>query len=224
MLIFSFVVHVLCVSLPLRCWWDQWILDVALANGLGIYCGCRLARYLEVKQYHWGSYSSIPSYLGKAKRTLMQFTPSSWTKVQWKSTSSIKRLIGVQFLILAMHLEELNAFFLKYILWVPPECKLNLIRLLIWAFVGVPSLRQIYSYMTDPKCKRIGHQTFLAALILATEVLVIFKFGRGEFANPMPNSVQTGLIAFLGGYLVILVFLAVRRPEKEATQNEVKDE
>lgn len=24
-----------------------------------------------------------------------------------------------------MHLEELNAFFLKYILWVPPESKLN---------------------------------------------------------------------------------------------------
>lgn len=24
-----------------------------------------------------------------------------------------------------MHIEELNAFFLKHLLWVPPECKLN---------------------------------------------------------------------------------------------------
>jgi hypothetical protein len=77
-----------------ECWWDQWILDVALANGLGIYFGCKLAKYLEVKEYNWGPYNSIPSFVGKAKRTIMQFTPASWTRVQWKSTSSITRLFG----------------------------------------------------------------------------------------------------------------------------------
>lgn len=77
-----------------ECWWDQWILDVALANGIGIYLGCKLARYLEMKEYKWGAYSEIPSVLGKAKRTILQFTPASWTKVQWKSTTSITRLFG----------------------------------------------------------------------------------------------------------------------------------
>ena len=77
-----------------ECWWDQWILDVALANGFGIYLGCKLAKYLEMKEYKWGSYDSIPSFLGKAKRTILQFTPSSWTKVSWESTSSIKRMIA----------------------------------------------------------------------------------------------------------------------------------
>ncbi len=28
-----------------ECWWDQWILDVLLSNGLGIYVGHRLAMY-----------------------------------------------------------------------------------------------------------------------------------------------------------------------------------
>lgn len=105
--------------------WDQWILDVGLSNALGIFIGCKLASYLEMKEYRWGSYTSIPSYLGKAKRTLLQFTPASWTKVEWKPTSSLKRIAAVQLLMLAMHLEELNAFFLKFILWVPPESKLN---------------------------------------------------------------------------------------------------
>jgi len=108
-----------------RCWWDQWILDVGVSNALGIVIGCKLAGYLEMKEYKWGSYGSIPSYLGKAKRTMMQFTPASWTKVEWKPTSSLKRVFAVQVLIVCMHIEELNAFFLKYILWVPPECKLN---------------------------------------------------------------------------------------------------
>lgn len=77
-----------------ECWWDQWLLDVLLANGIGIYCGTRLASYLEMKEYQWGNYNSIPSFFGKMKRTMMQFTPASWTKVQWKSTSSINRLLG----------------------------------------------------------------------------------------------------------------------------------
>ena len=32
-----------------ECWWDQWLLDVLLANGLGIYIGLKLATYLETK-------------------------------------------------------------------------------------------------------------------------------------------------------------------------------
>jgi phosphatidylserine synthase 2 len=31
-----------------ECWWDQWILDVLLTNGLGIYVGHRIAQHLEV--------------------------------------------------------------------------------------------------------------------------------------------------------------------------------
>jgi hypothetical protein len=96
-----------------------------LSNALGIYVGCRLAKYLEVKEYKWGNYRTIPSYIGRAKRTLLQFTPASWTKVEWKSLTSVKRIAVVQFLIFVMHLEELNAFFLKHILWIPPECRLN---------------------------------------------------------------------------------------------------
>jgi hypothetical protein len=181
-------------------------------------------------------------------------------------------------LILAFHLEELNAFFLKFILWVPPEsnlnrahlrtharmrtphhqhihalsldsscactamhavsvddlfvhsprCLLNLSRvcacwcvymcalghsvsrLLIWALVGVPSLRQIYSYITDAQCKRIGHQTFLALLILLTELALIAKFGRGEFPHPMPDHVRRNALILGALYILLLVGLAIR--------------
>ena len=126
------------------------------------------------------------------------------------ATSFFYLFFSVQVLILAMHLEELNAFFLKYILWVPPEKKLNVIRLIIWAMVGVPSLRQIYSYMTDPNCKRIGHQTFLSLVILSTEVIVILKFGQGEFPNPMPDNIQWGLAIYLILYVLGLIGFALR--------------
>jgi len=193
-----------------ECWWDQWVLDVALANGIGIYVGCKLAKYLEMKQYNWGSYRSIPSIVGKVQRTILQFTPASWTKVEWKPISSINRLLGIQMLIIGMHMEELNAFFLKHLLWIPPECKLNVVRLMIWAFVGVPSFRQIYQYMSDPHCKRIGHQTFLSLVILITELLNIVKLSKGEFHEEMPKHIKIGVAIFFTIYGLGLAALAMQ--------------
>lgn len=84
------------------------------------------------------------------------------------------------------------------------------VRLIIWAFVGVPSLRQIYSYLSDPNCKRIGHQTFLCVVVLLTELIVICKFGKDEFPSPMPANIKAGFTTFMAGYVLILIFLMMR--------------
>lgn len=165
-----------------ECWWDQWLLDVLICNGLGIYVGHHICNYLEMKAYHWRGFMHIPDWSGRLHRAVLQFTPQSWQKVRWHKTKNLKMFFFLQFLVFAFHWEEMNAFMLKHLLWVPPPCPLNVIRLAIWAFVGVPSLRQVYTYMTDPTCKRIGTQTFLCLLMLITELLVIVKMsGGGEF-------------------------------------------
>lgn len=38
-----------------ECWWDALIMDVLLANGLGIALGMYVAKRLEMRQYHWES-------------------------------------------------------------------------------------------------------------------------------------------------------------------------
>lgn len=38
-----------------ECWWDALILDVLLCNGLGIWCGLRLCKLLEMREYKWAS-------------------------------------------------------------------------------------------------------------------------------------------------------------------------
>ena len=38
-----------------ECWWDSWILDVLIFNGLGIYIGIKIANYLEMRSYKWES-------------------------------------------------------------------------------------------------------------------------------------------------------------------------
>eukprot|EP00392_Amoebophrya_sp_AT5.2_P013968 g14101.t1 len=36
-----------------ECWWDSWVADVLVCNGLGICFGIELCRFLEVPNYEW---------------------------------------------------------------------------------------------------------------------------------------------------------------------------
>jgi len=196
-----------------ECWWDQWVMDVLLTNGLGIYVGHKLCVWLEVKRYKWSGFRSIPTAFGRLQRALLQLTPESWTKVEWNATKNIKRFLMLHALILCVHMNELNAFFLKHLLWIPSESSLNMYRLTIWFFVALPTMRQFYVFMTDARCKRIGHHAFLACVIIATEFLIILKFSPDEFPIPMPDYPKKVVTIFVSLYLVVfgVIFYRIRR-------------
>ena len=46
-----------------ECWWDSWLLDVIICNGLGIYCGMLICRMLEMRTYKWESIKYVIFYL-----------------------------------------------------------------------------------------------------------------------------------------------------------------
>ncbi|MGH0127358.1 UNVERIFIED_CONTAM: hypothetical protein FKN15_039388 [Acipenser sinensis] len=47
-------------------------------------------------------------------------------------------------------LAELNTFYLKFVLWMPPEHCLVLLRLVFFVNVGGVAMREIYDFMDDP--------------------------------------------------------------------------
>jgi phosphatidylserine synthase 2 len=202
-----------------ECWWDQWILDVLLCNGLGIYLGSKLCRKLEVMSYDWKGVHEFPTYGGKLKRVAMQFLPESWINVRWRKTASLKRFFGVHFLIVLISLQELNSFFLKTLLWVPASHYLNIVRLAFWFLFSVPCLRQIYLFMADPTVKSIGRQTFLSALILLTELLIIIKFSTGEFVDPMGDNEWILLWVMVTVYVAFSIwgvyYILVEQPDQD---------
>ena len=51
---------------------------------------------------------------------------------------------------------ELNAFYLKYLLWIPPAHPINIYRLFVFFLFTLPAIREVYQYLSDPRCKRIG--------------------------------------------------------------------
>jgi len=76
--------------------------------------------------------------------------------------------------------DELNAFYLKYLLWIPPAHYINTARITLHAFAGAVAVREAYQYFTDPRCKRLGAQAWLITVIIAVEVMICVKFAENN--------------------------------------------
>uniref|UniRef100_A0A6I8P780 Phosphatidylserine synthase n=1 Tax=Ornithorhynchus anatinus TaxID=9258 RepID=A0A6I8P780_ORNAN len=183
---FEFLEYSLEHQLPnfSECWWDHWIMDVLICNGLGIYCGMKTVGWLALKTYKWQGLWNIPTYKGKMKRIAFQFTPYSWVKFEWRPASNLRRWLAVCGIIFVFLLAELNTFYLKFVLWMPPEHYLVLLRLVFFVNVGGVAMREIYDFMDDPRSARPG------VLILRGEGPALTS-GRGGCADlpgePGPN-------------------------------------
>ncbi|XP_058435306.1 phosphatidylserine synthase 2 isoform X2 [Marmota monax] len=186
---FEFLEYSLEHQLPnfSECWWDHWIMDVLVCNGLGIYCGMKTLEWLSLKTYKWQGLWNIPTYKGKMKRIAFQFTPYSWVRFEWKPASSLRRWLAVCGIILVFLLAELNTFYLKFVLWMPPEHYLVLLRLVFFVNVGGVAMREIYDFMDDLKPhKKLGQQAWLAAAITATELLIVVKYDPHTLTLSLP--------------------------------------
>ena len=63
--------------------------------------------------------------------------------------SSPVRLLQCMGLVAVFLLVEVNAFFLKYILWVPPLNPLNTYRLVLFFLMGIPAVREYYIFIEN---------------------------------------------------------------------------
>lgn len=160
------------------------ILDVLICNGLGIFTGMQVCKFLEMREYKWESIKNIRTAKGKVKRALLQFTPESWTMVSWLDPNSgYMRIIAIAQFILIWQVVELNTFFIKHIFPMPAEHPICVIRILMSGLISAPTIRQYYTYITDPCCKRVGTQLWVFIMILVSELILVIKFGLELFSH-----------------------------------------
>ena len=125
-----------------ECWWDNLILDVLVCNGLGIFTGMQVCRFLEMRAYQWESFKKINTTTGKIKRVLLQFTPESWTPVRWMDPScSWMRFVAIFQMMMLWQVVELNTFFIKHVFPMPPEHPICIARMLLSGLWAAPSAR-----------------------------------------------------------------------------------
>mmetsp|Transcript_27 Transcript_27/g.58 ORF Transcript_27/g.58 Transcript_27/m.58 type:complete len:446 (+) Transcript_27:177-1514(+) len=204
-----------------ECWWDSWILDVLLCNNIGILIG--LGALQRRSQYgdEWKGVSEQPTLLLKTKRLLLQFTPESVEQYEWKMMSSPKRF--VQCIVLAGFCLacEVNAFFMKYVLWIPPRNMLNTYRLFVFFAMVIPAVNEYYYYVTDRDnndltsgdmdddeegSHKLGVFTWIFLSCTVLEFLIIYKFGSELFSLPWPPHIKWSWLAV--GLATLLFFCA----------------
>ena len=161
----------------------------------------KTCEYFEMHQYCWRGVRSIPTLTGKLNRAVQQFTPHSWTKFDWGATKTLKRWLSVILLCVLFLQCELNLFYLKFILWIPPPHGLMLARLLIFCLAGAAGCRDYYLYLTDDNCKALGMHAWVSLVLIFTELLMVVKFGKGLFTAPFPEHV----VIFWAVFLSLLV-------------------
>jgi len=167
-----------------ECWWDNLVLDVLICNGLGIFTGMQVCKFLEMREYKWESIKNISGAKGKFKRALLQLTPESWSAVRWLDPQSgYMRLIAVIQFMLIWQMVELNTFFIKHIFPMPAEHPICVFRILLFGLIAAPATRQYYTYVTDPKCKRVGTQCWVFIMISFSELILVLKFGLELFSH-----------------------------------------
>lgn len=170
-----------------ECWWDHWLIDFLFSNGAGLWIGMQLVSYLQMRRFDWtGRQHDTPSTpLGQMQRLGRQLLPLEFTSYQWRILDKPKHLLAAATIIIVMEVVELNAFFLKYVLYVPPPNPLNALRLLLWFLISIPAAREYYQYFSDENTKRMGPNMWLAFACMIVETLISIKFSA---VTPFPDN------------------------------------
>ncbi len=186
-----------------ECWWDSWVLDVAFCNFIGIHLGMMTVKYMEGSMYDWtgtGKRKRPKGLTGRIKRLLAVFTPKTWDKYAWSPTSSPLRFLQCAFVVALCLVFELNAFFLKYVLWIPPPHILNHIRLALWFGMANVATREYYVFITSRQgmaLTKMGANAWLTIAVALVEIMITIKHGRGMFEAPWPRHVLVFWFIFL---------------------------
>lgn len=215
-----------------ECWWDSWILDVGLCNGLGIYVGIQVSKFLEVRNYKWESIKTINSLTGKLERAALQFTPHIWHPTRWiEPHSSPIRVFQLWIVVMLFLVNELNCFFFKHFLVYNSKHILNWGRILFMVLLASPAMRQYYVYVTDTTCRKMGTQCWIFIAINFMELLVNLKFGFQTFTNTHLSYITCwmlfcGVVCAIGLYTMAAMselcqFLDEKKPKEGADGTEV---
>ena len=172
-----------------ECWWDSFLLDVVICNGLGIFLGWVTCRAFEMREYYWGmglDSRTQTARFSALSRSARQLTPYTWSVYKWELFTSSKNFITTLWYIVFINLVDLSNFYLKFTLWIPANHWILLSRLLFWAVFAIAGTREYYEYVSSGFKLRLGTNCWMVHILLFTEWMIVIKNNSDTFTEPMP--------------------------------------
>merc|ERR1712189_95463 len=96
-----------------------------------------------------------------------------------------------------MGVVELNTFFIKHIFPMPAKHPICVTRILMTGLIAAPTIRQYYTYITDPRCKRLGTQCWVFFMITFSELILSLKFGLDLFSHTQLSKMGVWLLCII---------------------------
>ena len=164
-----------------ECWWDHVFLDLFGCNLIGIILGHYTLQYYGIPKIKWVLGSSEPEKkdscpTGKLKSAVTKIQPDLLEVYQWSALKDTNRLFGVTAFVIVCLVIDCNNFFLKFLLWVPPDHPLMQFRVMMIGLCALPTAKEWYEFISNEHCHRLGPFAWCMIFTACIETLIVIKF------------------------------------------------
>ena len=169
-----------------ECWWDHIFLDLFGCNLIGIILGHFTLKYFAAKKLTWvwdpksekktDSNYDLASCSNSIQVFLDKLRPTVFEEYEWAGLANLQRLFGMTAFVVFVLIIDCNNFFLKFVLWVPPNHDLMIFRVILWGFCSLATAKEWFEYISNEYCHRLGPFAWLTMYTCGVETLAVIKF------------------------------------------------
>jgi len=173
---------------------------------------------LSMKNFDW--FPSGPEQ--SATRLFLKFTPDRWGEFQWNPANDPITMVLNSIIWMVMAVGEVNTFFLINILHLPRDHPFNATRQAFLCLTAMPAVEEWYEYTRHVRAEyttkytcgkewneykklyhgrkpRLGHFTWLLAVTISLETMVVVKYSGAHVKGVAPGPEIWGpWVAFTG--------------------------
>mmetsp|Transcript_18458 Transcript_18458/g.30752 ORF Transcript_18458/g.30752 Transcript_18458/m.30752 type:complete len:347 (-) Transcript_18458:64-1104(-) len=158
-----------------ECWWNRWIIDFVLCNGIAIWIGMHICTYLEIERSWW----CIGNY--KRKKEVSVFSLAGW------NVQSLTGYLLSMIVVFSILLAELFGVYLTNLLWFPTVHWLPFIRHVVYFTSSNIAFSTLYEIFNHPEDEAIQNQSrldiYLSGGLLVLDGILTIRLGWNAFED-----------------------------------------
>lgn len=196
-----------------ECWWNRWVIDFILCNGIAIWIGMHVCSYLGIDRSWWciGNYTR--------RKDVSVFSLAGW---------NVQSLTGYWLsliIVFSILLAEVFGVYLTNLLWFPTVHWLPFVRHVIYFTSSNIAFQTLYEIFNYPDDKNVQSQSrfdiYISCLLLVLDGILTIRLGWNAFDEvETPNVIKYFWIIFAVAVAVVpfislYIFPKVKRRVKK---------